>query len=107
MEKNKAKSDEALALYEKNEADLSAAIFGVREATKVLKASGKASLVQLQSVSKTVRTALMLADALGLKSSQNLPNVFLQGAPKVEMENYKFHSGGIIETLEKLTDEFE
>ena len=36
MEKLKAESDEALALYEKNEADLSAAIYGVREATKVL-----------------------------------------------------------------------
>jgi len=104
-----AESDEAFALYEKNEADLSAALHGVREATKALKASGSASLVQLQSVSKTISTALMLADALGLKSAESAGKIFLQTgqAPEVEMEDYKFHSSGIIETLEKLTADFE
>merc|ERR1719174_2588168 len=48
-----------------------------------------------------------MADALGL----DVPNLsMLQGedseAPPVEMENYKFHSDSIIETLEKLQAEF-
>jgi len=48
MAKLQATSDEALALYEKNEADLSAAIYGVTEAIKVLKSSKAPSLVQVQ-----------------------------------------------------------
>jgi len=102
----KSESDDALSVYEKNEADLSGAIFGVKEATKVLKASGKASLLEIQSAKETVKTALMLADALGLEAAKSPSLVLLQGAPDVEMEDYKFHSGGIIETLEKLTQDF-
>jgi cell division protein FtsB len=103
----KAKSDEEFALYEKNEADLSAALYGLDEAIKVLKSSNKASFAQLQSISKTVRTATMLADALGLRSAKGAAMVFLQQAPEVEMEDYKFHSSGIIETLEDLRKDFE
>jgi len=99
-----------LAEYEKNAADLSAAISGVREATKVLKASKtdntSPSLVQLQSVSETVKTAVMLADALGLKSAKTASASFLQQAPNVAMEDYKFHSAGIVDTLEQLTQDF-
>jgi len=108
MAQKKTESDKALAEYEKTEADLSAAIAGVRQATKALSASGS-SFVQLQSVSKTVSHALMLADALGLKSAKSAGQIFLQQpeAPEVEMEDYKFHSSGIIDTLEKLTADFE
>jgi len=107
MAKLQRESDAGLALYEKNEADLSAAVFGVTEAIKVLKASGS-SLVQIQSVSKTVKTAVMLADALGLRSAKSAAKIFLQeDPPSVNMENYKFHSGGIIETLEGLSADFE
>lgn len=107
MAQLKSESDEALGEYEKNEADLSGAIFGLAEATKVLKASKGASLVQLQSAKKTASTALMLADALGLRSAKSAGQIFLQQAPEVEMEDYKFHSGGIVETLGKLSAEFQ
>merc|ERR1719247_1244241 len=49
----------------------------------------------------------MLADALGLKSANSPALVLLQDAPEVEMENYKFHSSGIIETLEGLLSDFQ
>merc|ERR1719247_3253107 len=49
----------------------------------------------------------MLADALGLKSAKSPALVLLQDAPEVEMENYKFHSSGIIETLEGLLSDFQ
>jgi len=105
--KLKGESDEAFALYEKNAADLSAAVYGLNGAIKAVGAGKGASLLQVQSMSSQVQTALMLADALGLKSAQSAGQIFLQGAPEVEMENYKFHSSGIIETLEKLKGEFE
>jgi len=44
---------------------------------------------------------------MGLKTAQSPALVFLQGAPDVEMEDYKFHSSGIVDTLEKLTADFE
>jgi chromosome segregation ATPase len=109
MAKLQATSDKALAVYEKNAADLSAAVYAVTEAIKVLKSSKSPSLLQFQSVSKNVETALMLADALGFKSAKRAGQIFLQGAqaPEVEMENYKFHSSGIIETLEGLMKDFQ
>jgi len=112
-------NQEALALYERNVADLSAAIREVQDAVKVFKTMGKntlksrdhevnkksGSLLQLASASKSIDTALMLADALGLKVPQNNGQIFLQG-PAVEMENYKGHSVGIISTLEELVVDF-
>merc|ERR1719515_675607 len=76
---------------------------------KVLKASKTPSLVQLQSIKKTVQQAALLADALGLGGAgvQKAATFFLQqGDVPVEMEDYKFHSSGIIETLEKLLNDF-
>jgi len=63
----------------------------------------------LQSISQTVQQAALMADALGLGSAkvQKAAAFFLQqGDVPVEMEDYKFHSGGIIETLEKLLGDF-
>jgi len=49
----------------------------------------------------------MLADALGLKSADKAGAIFLQQKdPAVAMEDYKFHSAGIVETLEQLTADF-
>jgi uncharacterized coiled-coil DUF342 family protein len=56
-----------------------------------------------------VRTAAGLADALGLVSTAKLQTsvgFFLQQDPSVPMENYKFHSEGVIETLETLKNDF-
>jgi len=96
-----------LSVYEKNAADLSGAIVALESAIKALKASAKPSLVQLQSISKTIQTAVLMADALGLGSEKTQQTLaFLQQAPDVPMENYKFHSGGIIDTLEGLLKDF-
>lgn len=103
------KDNEAdLKVYGAEKEDLSSAISGITNALKTLKAS-KPSLMQLKSASGTVREALAMADALGLgvDSMTGPTAALLQGdAPEVEMENYKFHAGGVIETLEKLLDTF-
>jgi hypothetical protein len=109
MDKATKKSDAELKVYKTNEADLKAALYALTEAIKVLKSSKTPSLVQLQSIGKTVQQAALLADALGLggEGVQKAATFFLQqGDVPVEMEDYKFHSSGIIETLEKLLNDF-
>merc|ERR1719163_1366683 len=69
VEQSKAERKATLATYEKNEADLSGAIAGLEGAIEALKAS-KPSLVQLQSLKKTVRAAATMADVLGFKGAQ-------------------------------------
>merc|ERR1740117_2732789 len=88
--------------------DLSSAISRITNALKTFKAS-QPSVMQLKSAFGTVREAMAMADALGLgvDSMTGPTAALLQGdAPEVEMENYKFHAGGVIETLEKLLDTF-
>jgi hypothetical protein len=109
MKKATDKSDAANKEYTTNEADLSAALASLNEAIKVLKAGKSPSLVQLQSISETVQQAALMADALGLGGAkvQKAAAFFLQQADvPVEMEDYKFHSSGIIDTLEKLLGDF-
>jgi hypothetical protein len=111
MEKATKKSDAALKVYQTNEADMKAALYALTEAIKVLKSSKTPSLVQLKSIAQTLKQASLMADALGLEGAavQKAATLFLQqasGDVPVEMEDYKFHSGGIIETLEKLLDDF-
>jgi len=101
-------------LYKTNDADLTAALEALQGAIKMLKASKSPSLAQIKYVSETVRTATVLADALGVGggAGQKLASMFLQEpadevpANEVQMEDYKFHSDDIIATLEKLLDEF-
>jgi len=97
-------SNVAMAEYETNEGDLGGALSALRGAIKMLKSSKNPSLLQLQGVSKTVRQALLMADALAI----DVPGLaMLQDADTpVEMENYKFHSDSIVGTLEKLLSEF-
>jgi hypothetical protein len=98
-----------LAVYEKNAADLEGAIGAINGAIDVLKSSKNPALVQLQAVAKTVQTATYLADALGIKSAAKVQQGFvalLQQNPEVEMEDYKFHSNSVIETLEGLRKDF-
>jgi len=109
MEKRTKKSDAANKVYKTNEADLKAALYALTEAIKVLKGSKTPSLVQLQSIGKTVQQAALLADALGLEGAgvHKAATFFLQqGDVPVEMEDYKFHSSSIIETLEGLLNDF-
>jgi len=111
MKEATVESDKALKEYEVNNADLEAALYALTEAIKVLKSSQTPTLVQLQAIGKTLQQAALMADALGLggKAVQKAMTVLLQQADAdvpVEMEDYKFHSTGIIETLEKLLDDF-
>jgi organic radical activating enzyme len=97
--------------YKTNSADLDAAIYGLNGAIKTLKGSKTASLLQVQGVSNTVRTSLALADAMGLlaDSQRDSLSAFLQqpeNGNEVPMEDYKFHSDGVIGTLEKLLKDF-
>jgi len=108
MKKITGERDETHAIFKKNAADLKSAIDSLNSAIKVLKASKTPSLLQVQSVSDTVKTAIEMADAMGLgsDSSRKQLAVFLQqpaagDTVAVEMEDYKFHSGGVIDTLEK------
>jgi len=106
-----AESDKALKEYEVNDADLKAALYALTEAIKVLKSSQTPTLVQLKSIAQTMKQAALMADALGFggKAVESATTFFLQqgsGDVPVEMEDYKFHSSGIIETLEKLLDDF-
>jgi len=105
------KSDAELAVYKTNEADMKAAISALQEAMKILKSSKAPSLVQLQSIGNTLKQASLMADALGLggEQAEKAASFFLQKGSSdvpVEMEDYKFHSGGIIKMLEKLLGDF-
>jgi outer membrane murein-binding lipoprotein Lpp len=107
-EEEKAKNKEAFLEFEKNNAEITGAITGVTEAIKVLKVSKPASLLQSQSMSKTLDTALMLADAWGVSAAKSSGTGFLQrrDVPEAEMASYNFHSSNIIEMLEGLKQAF-
>jgi len=97
-----------LAVFEKNNNDLTGALEALDGAIEVLKSS-KTSLLQVQTAAKTVRSAVMLADVLGLghqSSAQQRQVVAFLQQPEVEMESYKFHSQSVVETLEDLKKDF-
>lgn len=111
MDTANKQSDADLKVYQGNEADMKAAISALTEAIKVLKSSKSPSLMQLQSIGNTVKQAALMADALGLggEVAGDVSTFLLQqasGDVPVEMEDYKFHSSGIIEQLEKLLVDF-
>merc|ERR1719362_1203878 len=108
MKKAKAERAKELATYKANEADLTAALDALTGAIQKMKASKSPSLLQFQSMRGTIKTAMMLADALNIGSvaTQTTVSMFLQQAPEVQMEDYKFHSDDIIATLEKLLNQF-
>jgi len=94
--------------YEMNAADLTHALGSLEDAIKALKASKKPSLIQMQDVFKTVRNAILVADALNLGgvSAEKVSALLQQPKNEVQMEDYKFHSNDIISTLEKLLGDF-
>lgn len=108
MKNAKATRDSELKLYEKNEADLSGALAALDGAIDALKTSKKPSLLQLRSLAETVKTASTLADVLGFATaaSQRSIAMFLQQDPSVPMEDFKFHSTSVIDTLEELKGNF-
>lgn len=112
-------------VYDANAEDMDQAIYGLENAIEELKASktpasDTVALLQKKSDSKSIRTALQLADALGLlKRKDKVVRIFLQrgiseeplsfpdSPATVETQDYKFHSGDIIETLEQLLTNFK
>jgi len=96
---------ETESVFLKNSGDLSAALQGLEGAIQVLKKS-KPALLQVAEARKTVKGIAELADAMGRGSNKQAVTAFLQQDPGVPMENYKFKSGGIIETLEELQGDF-
>jgi len=99
-------------LYMKNSNDVKAALIGLAGAIESLKASKNPtpSLLEVKPLSDTIRTAVVLADALGFsdKHSAGLLS-FVQNDPpanEVQMEDYKFHSDDVIGTLENLQKQF-
>jgi len=114
MEDEEKDNAKEVKKYLEKAADLSDAIDSIEGALKALKSS-QPSLLQLRSASNAVQTALAMADALGLgvDTMHGPAAAFLQGepdeemeAPDVEMENYKSHSGGVIDTIEGLLKKF-
>lgn len=92
--------------YEASAQELSHAIDSVDGAIEILEKSKPPAAALLQSVNES----LALAEALGLVASAKVKSVsaFLQHGGKVDPSDpeYKFHSQGIIEVLEKLKKEF-
>jgi len=98
---------ETEASFDQTVADMEPALTGLRGAIKAVKNSKPDSFVQV-AFHDEVRNAVMLADAMGFTSAQAAAKIFLQApSNEVPMENYKFHSEGIISTLEKLLTEFQ
>jgi len=108
LDKATEERKETLGVYEKNAADLEGALNALDGAIEVLKASKNPTFAQISSIAKTVKSASLMADALGLGSAKNQQTLafFLQQDPSVPMEDYKFHSQSVIDTLEQLKGDF-
>jgi molecular chaperone GrpE (heat shock protein) len=108
LDKATEERKETLGVYEKNAADLEGALNALDGAIEVLKASKNPTFAQITSIAKTVKSASLMADALGLGSAKNqqILAFFLQQDPSVPMEDYKFHSQSVIDTLEQLKGDF-
>jgi len=96
-----------LKTYNEKKTDLSNAVSAITNAMATLKGS-KPSLLQMQSAKDSVQEVLAMADALGMgvDTMQGPMAALIQQAPEVEMENYKFHSSGVIGILEGLLKQF-
>merc|ERR1712194_828296 len=94
-------------VYNGDTADLAAALEALKGAIKSLKSAKGSSFLQLRAMSEGVQQATLLADALGFGIASVARAVeFLQAAPDVPTEDYKFKSGDIIGTLEGLEKDF-
>jgi len=96
--------DEEHAVYEAEHADATAAVAALKKAIEHLENSKS-----LAAVKTDVEKAVSLADALGMNVDTSSVTALLQQPESMEVpeEDYTFHSGGIIDTLNELLKEFE
>jgi hypothetical protein len=94
------------AEFEANVADLTKAVSSLEKAVAAMKSKKPAAAVLL-SLQESVGESLKLAEALQfiMEPKRQAVRAFLQQPDPVNPE-YSFHSAGIIETLEKLFEEF-
>jgi len=105
MKEAKEKRLEERKVYETNSADMVGALDALDNAIKALKASKNPSFAQVYSIVDTVRAAVAMADAMGVKSAEHASAMFLQEG-EVPSETYSFHSDDVISTLEGLQADF-
>merc|ERR1740138_1870327 len=104
--------EEEKATFDKAFEDMSKAISALERAIETLKASKSSDPSSyLQSdVSSGVQTALLMADALDIKTDKKVLAFLTQptddGSRGVPNQDYEFKSGGIISTLEGLLNTF-
>jgi len=102
-----ARCEKEAAEYEAEAADLSKALSALKAAKKALEDSKPASFLQLRD---SIDHALALADSMDMISvpKQRAIAAFMQQTAGVDPSDptYKFHSQGIIDTIQKLLDEF-
>lgn len=102
----KRESKAALLEYEMNNDDLKNAIKGLDGAIKVMKVNKKKTpaFVQVpENLKETIKTAAVMADALGLASASDVMGLLQAQKP----QPYAFHATDIISTLEKLQADFK
>jgi len=110
LQANIAECNTEKTTYEATHADLQKALSSLHSAIDVMQGS-KPSAAALLSLRKSVGDSLMLADALNLitQPKQKAVSMFLQQGTGVNPEDpdYKFHSQGIVDILDKLLTEFQ
>jgi hypothetical protein len=118
IRKLKKENKEAVEEYEINAADLKNAIAGLKGAIDVMKTNkGKTpSFLQLpEDVKETIKSAVAMADALGLDSGKAASallqtptgSLVAEKSEVTKIEPYKFHGDDIIKTLEDLQTDFK
>merc|ERR1719393_844720 len=105
IQKATAKRRAEKAQHATNEADFIDSLEALDAAIGVLKSSKASteSVLQLEAMSGTVRHALGLVRSA---RTARMLTAFLQQDPGVPMQDYDFHGDSIIETLEKLKEDF-
>jgi len=107
LEQTKVRCAKEKAEYQAEEADLSQAIQGLKDAIKVLSESrDRTSLLEM----KTVRKTLEMADAMGLITPKHKAvTAFLQQTSSVDPDapKYGYHSDDIITECEELLKQYK
>jgi len=118
MQKWRRISSEDNQEYEINSADLRNAINGLQGAIKVMKVNKaqapKGAFLQLSTgIQDTIKTAAVMADALGLvpvdvtSLLQDPFSALAESSSLEKIKPYGFHANGIVASLQKLLDAFK